>query len=84
MIRTIIWWALMIIIFAFIAQTRISLIPLKISFDNGWFALGVIFLFIGIVLIVYQSNNNAYLSGYSDGLKDYVKYLNEHYNIFKK
>lgn len=49
------------LMFAFIADTRITFAPFSISFGRGWLVLGIILIMCGCVCLKCQ--------WYSDGLK---------------
>lgn len=41
-------------ILAYLAKVRISFAPFSISFDRGWFVIGMILIAIGASIIYYQ------------------------------
>jgi len=53
---------LIIIALLYIATPKLTIRPFSLSFTNGWFALGFMFVMLGIGLIRYQ--------GYTDGRKE--------------
>jgi amino acid transporter len=57
----------------FVAFPKITFKPFSITFPNGWFAMGVIFVGIGVGLIRYQ----GYKEGAKAGIDGAFKYMKE-------
>lgn len=57
----------------YLSGISIKLNPLKITFNNGYFAIGVILIVIGIMFIQFQSNKD----GFEKGVELTAKYLFE-------
>lgn len=64
------------LIFAFIADTRITLWPFSISFGRGWLALGIILIMCGCVCLKAQ--------WYGDGLRKGAEIKEEVFDEIKQ
>jgi uncharacterized membrane protein YhdT len=58
-----------IVVLAFLANTTIQFKPFKITFETPLLAIGMLFIFIGIVFIQIQPHTDAYARGLKDGSK---------------
>lgn len=57
----------------YIAETKVTYNPFKITFAKGWFAVGMALIGLGIGFIRYQ----AHKDGVKDGIKGSFEYLKE-------
>lgn len=77
MLKLLIPAIIIVIALLFVATPKISFRPFSVSFVNGWFALGIALIGIGIGLIRYQ----GYKEGVANGVKGTFTYIKE---IIKK
>ena len=56
-----------------VSTPKITFRPFSVSFGNGWFALGILFIGIGVGFIRYQ----GYKQGVTEGVDGAFKYMKE-------
>lgn len=75
-----------LILFAFVAGIKISFKPFKIVFTDGWFAIGLLLVTIGITICRYQDRVKSHKNGFEAGVDftiETIKQLSEQKTIEK-
>lgn len=75
---------LMIVCFLLVAKTRITINPFTIRFESIYFAIGVVFVFLGISLMCYQKSIDYTKDGVIYGWNKCLNYMNDKYYMIEK
>ena len=71
------WILVLVITFLIIADTKISLSPLKISMKSAASAIGYLFLTIGLILIIGDAKIKAKHEGVLQGMEEMTNAISE-------
>ena len=57
-----------LVLFAWISGIKISFKPFRVTFTDGWFAIGVLILCVGLTIMRYQTERKIYRKAFTAGV----------------